>query len=810
MTDTDQSAAAPTATGPRTDHASRGHVRSKRLTGLGPEHVLLAVALAGLAAGAALHLAGQATAGHAMWAATTTIGLAPAAWWVIDAARHRRLGADVIALLALVGTLVVGEYLAGAVIAVMLASGRTLEAWAAARSRRELGLLLSRAPRLAHRRDGDRVDDVKVEDVAVGDLVMVKPGEVVPVDGRVEAGLAVVDESALTGESLPVEHEAGDGLRSGTVNAGGPFDLRVTTTAAESTYAGIVRLVATAEASSAPSVRLADRYAGIFLVASLAVAGAAWGLSGQLARAVAVLVVATPCPLILAVPVALVSGLSRAARRGVVIKGGAVLERLARAKVLLFDKTGTLTAGRPTVADILTAGTLEANEVLRLAASLDQVSPHVLGAAIVRAARQRGLALALPEAVEEVAGRGVRGLVEGRTVAVGKAGWVSSGSDERWVRVARRRADRDGMLNVFVAVDGRPVGALLLEDPVRPDAARTIRRLRRDGIGRVVMVTGDRAEVAETVGAVIGVDEVLAERSPAEKVEAVTLEARTGCTVMVGDGLNDAPALALADVGVAIGARGATASSEAADVVLTVDRLDRLGEAVVIARRSLAIATQSVVAGIGLSVIAMAAAAAGFLPATWGALTQEAIDVAVILNALRVLRPGRGDGRLDDADADLARRFQAEHTSLRPDIEAVRAAADAIGAVPTDRALAMAREVHRLLVEEVGPHEEAEDAQLYPVLARVLGGTDPTGTMSRAHVEIAHFIRRLGRLLDDLGGEPDDDDLIELRRLLYGLHAILALHFAQEDEGYLSLADERQAPVGGEVAHASGPSGRPA
>ena len=251
------------------------------------------------------------------------------------------------------------------------------------------------------------------------------------------------------------------------------------------------------------------------------------------------------------------------------------------------------------------------------------------------------------------------------------------------------------------------------------------------------MVTEDRAEVAETVGAVIGVDAVLAERTPAEKVRAVTIEGRWGSTIMVGDGINDAPALALADLGVAVGARGATASSEAADVVLTVDRLDRLGEAVVIARRALTIATQSVVAGIGLSLLAMAAAAAGLLPAAWGALTQEAIDVAVTLNVLRVLGPGRTDTRLEDADADLARRFKAEHTALRPDLDAIRAAADAIGVVPAEQVLAMARGVHRLLVEEVEPHEEAEDAELYPVLARVLGGSDPTGTMSRGHVETA-------------------------------------------------------------------------
>ena len=739
-----------------------------------------------------LHLVGAVTASHMVWATTTAAGIAPAGWWVIDAARHRRLGADVIALLALVGTLIVGEYLAGAVVAVMLASGRALEAWAAARSRRELNVLLSRAPRIAHQRVGDRVADISIEDVSVGDLVLVKPGEVIPVDGRVEGGVAVIDEAAVTGESVPVEYDAGDRVSSGTVNAGGPFELRTTNTSADSTYAGIVRLVSSADARSAPSVRLADRYAVAFLFASVGVAGGAWGFSGQLARAVAVLVVATPCPLILAVPVALVSGLSRAARRGVVIKGGAVLERLAQARVLLFDKTGTLTAGRPTVSDIISAGPLGPDELLRLAASLDQVSPHVLAAAVVRAAHQRGLALTLPDEVDDVAGHGVRGRVEGRAVAVGKAAWIFAANDDRWVRTTRRRADRDGMLTVFVAVDDRPAGALLLEDPVRPDAARTIRRLRRNGIRRVVMVTGDRVEVAESVGAVIGVDEVLADRTPAEKVAAVTLEGRWGSTIMVGDGINDAPALAAAGVGVAIGARGATASSEAADVVLTTDRLDRLGEAVVIAQRSRAIAIQSVVAGIGLSLFAMAAAAAGQLPATWGAIAQEAIDLTAILNALRALRSGRTEGHLEAADAAIARRFKSEHTTLRPDVEAVRLAADSIGAAPDVEALAAARHVHRRLVEVVQPHEDAEDAELYPVLARVLGGADPTGTMSRAHVEIAHLIRRLGRLLDDLHAAPDADDLIELRRLLYGLHAILRLHFAQEDEGYLSLADDLQ------------------
>jgi heavy metal translocating P-type ATPase len=760
-----------------------------------PAAPLLAITSTGLAVGAAAHALGVAGSAHFVWGAVTAVGIGAAGWWVADAARRRQLGADVIALVALVGTLLVGEYLAGAAVAVMLASGRALEARAATRAREELSGLLDRAPRRAHRVDTSGVSDVGVDNVAPGDVLLVKPGEVVPVDGQLDSPNAVLDESALTGEALPVSKTAGDAVRSGTVNAGGPLQLRATTAAADSTYAGIVRLVATAEASSAPSARLADRWSVVFLAVALLTAGGAWGVSGQLARAVAVLVVATPCPLILAVPVALVSGLSRTARRGVIVKGGAVLERLAQATVLLFDKTGTLTTGHPTVVGVLTAGAVPADDLLRDAASVDQVSPHVLAAAVVRAANGRGLAMSVPADVDEVPGQGIRGRVGGHGVSVGRAEWAGRCADPGWLRAVRCQAERDGQLTVFVGVDGVLVGALLLADPIRADAARTIRRLRRDGITRVVMVTGDRAGAADAVGAVIGVDEVLAERTPAEKVDAVRMERRHGTTIMVGDGINDAPALALADIGVAVGARGASASSEAADVVLSVDRLDRLGEAVVIAQRTLRIAAQSVAAGIGLSLVAMGVAAAGYLPAAWGALLQEAIDVAVIANALRALRPGRRDVTFDEADAGVARRFSAEHATLGPDLDRIRAAADAIGAVPPAEALAAIGDVYRLLAEGIGPHEQAEDAELYPVLDRVLGGADPTATMSRAHVEISHQIRRLGKILDNTDPKgSDDDDMTELRRLLYGLHAILLLHFAQEDEGYLSLLDESEAP----------------
>jgi len=523
---------------------------------------------------------------------------------------------------------------------------------------------------------------------------------------------------------------------------------------------------------------------------TLVTAGIAWAVGGA-SRAVAVLVVATPCPLILAAPVALVSGLSRAAQRGIIVKGGAVLERLAKCTTLLIDKTGTVTVGHPMLVEIACAGSMPADDVLGMAASLDQVSPHVLASAVVQTALERKCVLVLPTEVDEIPGRGIRGTVSGHKVAVGEASWSGVIGAPAWARSARRKARLDGALTVFVAIDDTPAGVLVFDDPLRPDAARTLRSLRSGGVSRIVMVTGDRVEVADTVGAVIGVDEVMAERSPEEKLEVVRAEILSAPTMMVGDGINDAPALALADVGVAMGARGATAASEAADVVLTVDRLDRLGEAIALAGRTRRIAMQSVVAGMAMSLVAMSVATIGLLPAVWGAILQEGIDVTVILNALRALRAGSGEMRLAETDSVLTRRFQDEHLAIRADIDRIREVADALGTLDQAEVIQRVREVHRMLIEEVQPHEEAEEQVLYPALGRFLGGSDPMGTMSRAHVEIVHQIRRLGQVIDDIGpGGIDDIDLTELRSMLYGLYAILKLHTAQEDESYLSLADE--------------------
>ena len=703
---------------------------------------LLLVTIGLLAIGALLHATGTGATGDRLWMAVGAVGASYSAWMTVDSLRGGRLGVDVIAVLALLGALLVGEYLAAAVIGVMVTSGRALESWAEGRAHRDLRALLDRAPRVARRYRDAALESVAVEELQPGDRVLVATGELVPTDGNLLSD-AVLDESALTGESLPLERASGEPVRSGVVNAAVPFDLLVTAPSSQSTYAGVIRLVSEAESSQAPFVRLADRYALWFLLLTLAAGGLAWGLSGA-TRAVAVLVVATPCPLILAAPVALVGGLSISARRGVVIKGGAVLERLARCSTLLIDKTGTLTAGRPALAGVVTAGSVPPDQLLYLAGSLDQVSPHVLAHSVVAAARERGGQLVLPENVEEVAGKGIRGLVAGRRVAMGKADWVGLTGSPAWAKAARRRARLDGSMTVFISVDDCPAGVLVLDDPVRADAARTVRSLRQAGIERIVMVTGDRPEVADSVGAVIGVDEVLADRSPSDKLDVVRAERRHAPTMMVGDGINDAPALALADVGVAMGARGATASSEAADVVLTVDRLDRLGEAHSLASRSRRIAVQSVVAGMGMSLAAMAAAAVGLLPAVWGAILQEGIDVAVILNALRSLRPPATRLRLGEEESRLTIRFQAEHASIRAVIDALHKSADLLGSVSPQETLGMVRAVYQMLLEEVVPHESAEQEILYPVLDKLLGGSDPTGPMTRAHVEIAHQIQ-IGR-----------------------------------------------------------------
>jgi heavy metal translocating P-type ATPase len=605
------------------------------------ERALAVVALTALVVGGALWLLGEPGWADTAWGIGAAVVLVPLTVETLQSLAHGDVGVDAIALIAIAGALVLGEQLAAAIVALMMSGGAALEAWAAGRARRELRLLADRAPRTAHRHQDGRVEEVTVEQLRIGDVVVVRAGEVVPADGVVEDADAVVDESALTGEPLPVLLPPGSPVRSGTTNAGNAFEARVSRSAADSAYAAIVRLVRSAQSDRAPVTRLADRYAAVFLPFTLVLAGIAWAAARDPTRALAVMVVATPCPLILAAPIAFVGGLSRAARAGVIVKGAGVLERLGGVTAVLLDKTGTVTSGAPEIERVVPLGALGAAETLRLAASLDQLSAHVVAESLVRGAAARGLRLAAPSAVEEDPGRGIVGVVEGRTVAVGSDDWlVDQGYAIEGDRA--KTLDREagaGRGTVLVGVDGRLQGAIVVTDPLRTGAESLAGELHELGVERVALVSGDHADVARAVASSVGIEEVYADQSPADKlavVERVRAES-PGAVVMVGDGVNDAPALALADVGIAMAGKGATGSSETADVVVVVDRADRIPLSLRAGRRSLRIARESVVVGLGLSVGAMVVAALGYLPPVWGALFQEVIDIAVILNALRAL-----------------------------------------------------------------------------------------------------------------------------------------------------------------------------
>ncbi|MEQ1769537.1 MAG: heavy metal translocating P-type ATPase [Devosia sp.] len=599
------------------------------------EPALLAVALAGLALGGALWAAGYAWASY-VWIAATLPVLAALLVEIVAALRRRDVGLDVVAALSMSAAVGLGEPLAANVVALMYAGGQLLEQFAQGRARGEMTALLGRVARTAMVEHDGVLSETPIEAIVPGDALLIRQGEVLPVDGRVAAGnTAILDPSALTGESLPQHVGPGGSVYSGASASGAAFRMIAGRPAAESTYAAIVRLVANAQQSKAPISRLADRYAMLFLLVTVALAALAWIATGDPQRLVAVLVAATPCPLILGVPVALVSGMSRAASLGVLVKDGSMLEHLAAVRIAILDKTGTLTRGTASLVAIHAAGARSPDEVLRLAASLDQASTHPFAAALIDAARERGLALSSPSQVKERAGEGIHGIVEGMRVELGGEAYIASRTGDD---ASQLRPEHAVTATVAVAIEGRLVGVLVLDDPLRSDAADLVQALRHAGVARIILASGDRAELAEDTARRVGIETAFGDMSPASKLDLVTRSVREGRTLMVGDGINDAPALAAADVGVAMSARGTVAASESAGVVMLVDNLGALAHAMEVSRRSLVIAGQSVVAGLGLSLLAMVAAAFGFLPPVQGALLQEVIDVAVILNALRALR----------------------------------------------------------------------------------------------------------------------------------------------------------------------------
>ncbi|KVZ49104.1 cation transporter [Burkholderia ubonensis] len=754
------------------------------------DFALLFVSTATLVAGLTLAMTGMGALARAMWLAGATPVLLALTVSIARAMIRRESGIDILAWLAIGLALALGEYLAAAVIGLMLVSGRALEQYAQSRAQREMTALLDRAPHHAMRFENGAWRQVVLDVVSPGDRLLVRSGEFVPVDGVLTAE-AELDESMLTGEPVVRRRLPGESVCSGVVNAGAPFEMVASASAGGSTLAGIVRMVQSARQERSPAARLADRYAGFFVPLTLLIAGGSWMVTGHVGRALAVLVVATPCPLILAVPVAIVSGMSRCARRGILVKGGGALERLAQASILFFDKTGTLTGGRARLVAIESAPEVTQHTVLRFAASLAQASGHVISEALTVAARERHVSLSQPLSVHESPGAGLTGQVDGRAVVIGSFAHVTAHATAApWSETLLRRVSSEGGASVFVGVDGVMIGAIQLADQVRLETPRALRLLRREGIRRLVMLTGDRRDVAETVGTLVGVTEVRAEQTPTDKLAVIQAARREGVVIMVGDGINDAPALAVADVGVAMGARGAAAASEAADIVLLIDRLDRLVEAVRIARWTRRIALESVVAGMALSIVAMVIAACGFLPPIAGAVFQEIIDVAVIVNALRALRIRSTSMASGLAPVDVD-RLDAEHVRLSPVLKQIRDLADRLPDLSGAALRTSLADMNATLARSLVPHERSDDVDIYPRLVPLLGGEDPLAAMSGAHREIFRMIRLLEQMTVDLPADgPDPAGLREVQRLLYGLEAIVRLHCAQEEELFHALGVE--------------------
>lgn len=553
-------------------------------------------------------------------------------------------GIDILAVSAIVATLLVGEYLAALVVCLMITGGEALEDYASGRATRSLHALLERAPQVAHRVEADgSLTDIAVQEVAIGDTVLVRPAEVVPVDGVMVAGTgnaaAEFDLSSLTGESLPVTKYTGDEVLSGSLNGTTAVRLRATVSAADSQYARILDLVRSAAESRAPMVRLADRYAVPFTVIAYAIGIAAWVVAGDPVRFAEVLVVATPCPLLIAAPVAFLGGMSRAAGEGVIVKNGGTIEALGIIRSAAFDKTGTLTYGKPQLISIQPMGISE-DELLRVAASAEQYSVHVLAAPICAAAEERGLKLAAAPDAQEVATKGVTAHINGVSVIVGNRKFVAEHAGE----VAPAAIDA-GQTAVYVSIDGRFAGALVLADAVRTNARHRLAALDDLGVRERMMLTGDTGATAPRVAQQTGITDVDAELLPEDKVRAVR-EAEPKPVMMVGDGVNDAPVLAVADVGVAMGARGSTAASETADVVIVKDDISKVAVAVAIGQNTLRVAKESILVGIVLSIVLMVVAAFGVIPAIVGALLQEVVDVVSILNALRSMNEGDAEARV--------------------------------------------------------------------------------------------------------------------------------------------------------------------
>ncbi|HVW23159.1 MAG TPA: heavy metal translocating P-type ATPase [Candidatus Saccharimonadales bacterium] len=602
----------------------------KRVLRFVREYNMFVLALLALIASLILQFTHHAVIAHWVLGIVSLIEVLPLLWDMWQDIRSGSYGIDILAATAIVVSVILHQPWAAIVVVLMLTGGESLEDFAEHRARTELDALLEKAPRQAHVLRKGQVVDVKVSEIHSGDKLVIKPGEVVPVDALILEGTASFDEASLTGESLPQSKTVGEQILSGSINLDGAITAKATASAEDSQYQQIVKLVRSAAASQSPFVRLADRYSVPFTVTAYALAGAVWVVSGQAIRFLEVIVVATPCPLLLAAPIALISGMARASKYGIIVKTGSALERLAEAKAIAFDKTGTLTRGQLTVDDVKTFGKATKDEVLSLAASLEQQSNHIVAQAIVDAATAKKIKLVKAKHVQELSGRGLSAQLKGTSVLVGRLSLLT----ERDVELPKKLSTSVKATAVYVARNRELLGVISLRDELRPESKATLAQLRRLGLKHSFMVTGDNKATADDIAKQVGIEEVYADALPAEKLHTLERSAHRPL-VFVGDGVNDAPVLTAADVGVALGARGSTAASESADLVIMTDDLSRVAAARAIAVQTFKIARQSILVGIALSLIMMLVFATGKFPPLLGALLQEVVDVVVIFNALR-------------------------------------------------------------------------------------------------------------------------------------------------------------------------------
>jgi heavy metal translocating P-type ATPase len=599
----------------------------RRVVHLFKEYRQLSFAVGVAIIGAILDLASQDTAAHWVLGVGALIAIIPLFIDMVNTLRGGRFGIDVLAATAIITSVILGQYWAAIIIVLMLTGGESLESYAARRAKKELTTLLAHRPKIAHLLKGRKVTDIKASEVTPGNKLSILPGEVIPVDAVITEGVTSLDESSLTGESVPVTKKPGDTILSGTVNLDGALTVKALHNAAQSQYEQIIKLVRSATSGHSPFVRLADRYSVPFTAISFFIAGATWFATGEAIRFLEVLVVATPCPLLLGAPIAIISGMSRASKHGVIIKTGSALEQLAAVQTIAFDKTGTLTQGQPVVDVVKTYNSFSEERVLQVAAALEQNSTHVLAAAIINEAEKQKISYRAAKQVKETSGHGLSGRIGGSTVLVGHAKLL----EEAGIELPVIKSIKSTV--TYVAIDGKLAGTITFKDEVRKESRSLIRRLRKAGVRKFALITGDNEASAVQVAEELNIQDVYPDCSPAQKMQAI--EEMAAPVAFVGDGVNDAPVLTTADVGIALGARGSTAASETADVVVMMDDVSKVATSVEIAKRTLFIAKQSVLIGIFISLGLMAVFATGKFNPVQGAIVQEVVDVIVIMNALR-------------------------------------------------------------------------------------------------------------------------------------------------------------------------------